>query len=378
LKEPNISHGAQREAAGRASDPADRAAYRQELQTMDSVSQTTALVTTSAAPVATLPNFLLAMPRAPHECPATLYLANDLTTEPSRRGMVSHLKRVARFLTSGRTDDPRLIDWPRLTQTFVARVRSWLLEDGAAPNTVNTILAAIRGVLKQAWRLGQMVSDDYLRAIDVKRAKGQRVDRAGRCLTDGEVRALIVTCCDDPTAAGIRDAALFALAIGAGLRRAELAAVQVADLRAEGDGRQSLIVRGKGNKERVVALCGDARRAVADWLDVRGVEPGPLFVAVDKGGRMHHADGALCGQSIGRMMTKRGKQASVPTFSPHDCRRTFITRLLDNGVDINTAADLAGHANVETTRIYDRRGFRAAQSAVEKVTLFYPGRPAMA
>ena len=58
-------------------------------------------------------------------------------------------------------------------------------------------------------------------------------------------------------------------------------------------------------------------------------------------------------------------------FSPHDLRRTLLTELQDRGVDLSTAAGIAGHANVTTTAAYDRRGDDAKRSALELIHVPY-------
>src|SRR5436190_23919342 len=74
-----------------------------------------------------------------------------------------------------------------------------------------------------------------------------------------------------------------------------------------------------------------AREAIAAWLTVRGPEPGPLFVPVDKAGRIVLR--RLTAESVFDRLAYLAKRAGVQRFSPHDMRRWFISDLLDNGAD---------------------------------------------
>lgn len=324
-------------------------------------------------------SLLLAAAPHPLRCPVTAYLST-LQTKRSRDSMLSSLRRAMRVITgASHADqpylDPRLLNWSVITHTIVARMQQKMLEDGEHPKTIAHTRTAVAQVAGAAFDLELISSDALLRIQRVKRPKGQRVT-TGRCLTPGEIRALFEVCGaeGDHAATGLRDAALLAVAIGCGLRREELSTLDVSAW-SPGSDRDELVVLGKGNKQRRLWLTNGARDAVRDWLDLRGHTAGRLFVAVNKGGRMR-LDCGMSGQSIDAVVRKRFEQAGIASFTPHDCRRTFATGLLDAGVDIATVAKLMGHASIETTRIYDRRGDRAAAAATDHVHIPYVRRAA--
>ena len=114
-----------------------------------------------------------------------------------------------------------------------------------APATVNKMLTVLRGVLKTCWRLGLMDAETYRRAADVANVRAKTLP-AGRGVEREEVAALLEACAADPSPAGRRDAALVAILYGAGLRRAELCGLDLADF---DDAGCALTVRaGKGRR----------------------------------------------------------------------------------------------------------------------------------
>src|ERR1700730_7169511 len=301
--------------------------------------------------------------------PVAVYLAR--LAPSSRRTMRAALDAIASLLSDDRCDAWSL-DWRQLRYRHTTAVRALLADGRYAPSTANRHLAALRGVLKECWRLGYVSAEDFQRASDLEPVRGSRLPR-GRALQPGEVRALFAACEDDDRkkpAMAARDAAILALLYGSGLRRAEAVGLEVADYDRECG---TLKVRGKANKERLGHL-GDASQAALEaWLFVRGVEAGALFVSINRGGRLIYKRG-MSGQAMLYIARRRTVQANVAAFSPHDLRRTFIGDLLDAGADLSTVQQLAGHAQIQTTARYDRRGEATKKRAAKLLHVPYRGR----
>jgi site-specific recombinase XerD len=268
------------------------------------------------------------------------------------------------------------------------------------PATANKILSALRRTLRQAWLLGQMTAEEYSRAIELKPVTGE-TRPTGRELSQDEILALMNACQDDHTPAGVRDAAIIGIMYSAGLRRDEVVRLSVSDF---DPSTGMLIIHGRRNMQRTVYIANGAAAALKDWMASRGSQAGALFVEVNKGGKVLieresmivkpfkviggaevpnkkagqtiYRGGALTSQAVYNMLSKRGAQAGIKNFSPHDLRRTFISHLLDKGTDIATVSKMAGHANIQTTARYDRRPEEAKRKTAELLHVPYQPRKA--
>ncbi len=299
----------------------------------------------------------------PNTHPAERYLAS-LSSPQSRRTMRTALNDIAllhgvkpvtrfdrdQFGREKKHDVTYLAcDWTSLTPQHVASIRTRLIKL-YKPSSVNKILSALRGVLEAAYELELISAEDYQRAVKVKGVRSEPT-LMGRDLSEGELKALVKTCKADKTAAGARDAAMIGVWYTCGIRRTELVRLNLADF--DPTLGKLTIQSSPGRKARTVYVSRGALTALQVWLINRGMEPGSLFYAINKAGKLMRK--SMSAQAAYKRLKKRAEQASVTAFSPHDFRRTFVGDMLDAGADIATVAKLAGHASVTTTARYDRR-----------------------
>jgi integrase len=296
-----------------------------------------------------------------------VYLAG-LGSPGSRRTMRQSLDMVAAMVRPG--TDAFSFPWHELRYQRVAALRSRLAA-AYAPATASRVLCAVRGTLKECWRLGQIPEEHYRRTIDIGGVRGETLP-AGRALPASEIAALLNVCADDPTPAGRRDGALLAMLYATGARRAEACGLDLSDFTLETG--ELKIRRGKGGKARLVYILNGANAWLRDWLELRGAAPGPLFLPVGKSGRI--GTGRLSTQAVYALLAKRARQAGIEDVSPHDLRRSCVTGLLEAGVDLLTVSHLAGHSSPTTTARYDKRGEVAKRSGAGM--LFVPYRGATA
>lgn len=294
--------------------------------------------------------------------PAAAYL-NQLSPT-GRRTQQQALEVIAGMFGRG-VDD---MQWAGLRYSQALQIKA-ALQERYSYSTANKFLSALRGVLKQAYKLGLMTAEEYQRAVMIENVKGERIP-AGRELTAAEIRAIMDNCQADITPAGVRDGALFAMLYTTGARREEIVKVLLSDYDQD---TGKIIITGKRNKQRTVYINNGAADALADWLTIRGSEPGPVFLPIKKGGLIQYGN-MMTPQAVYYMLQKRATAAKVKDFSPHDLRRTFISNMLDAGADIAIIAKIAGHASINTTARYDRRPEEAKRKAAGLLHIPYKKR----
>ncbi|QDT50816.1 Tyrosine recombinase XerC [Symmachiella dynata] len=188
--------------------------------------------------------------------------------------------------------------------------------------------------------------------VESNPAKALRTPRAGKRLPHFLSTEQLATLLETPLANtwdGLRDRAILETLYSAGLRVAELVAVDIEDWDRDAD---VLRVIGKGRKERYAPIGSYAAEALIRWLECRATRPNikpeaRFAVFLNKNG------GRLTTRSIGRMLDKHLKTAGLDRItSPHTLRHSFATHLLDGGADLRSVQELLGHKSLTTTQIY--------------------------
>jgi site-specific recombinase XerD len=261
-----------------------------------------------------------------------------------------------------------------ITKTLVEEYAASLQAEGRAPNTINQRLAAIRWYARKIADLAidygsPEDAQQAARVATVRDVKGERPER-GRHIEQGELSALIEACTADTSPAGIRDAAIIALAWSTGLRRDEISRIELADLTNSTDDSIDIGIIGKGEKVRTVYVNDGAFAALMDWIDRRGNADGSLFVDVNKAGKI--GTGKLSGEALRKMLDKRSQEAKLSKpVTWHDFRRTFAGNLWDAKIDGVTIQKLMGHASQNQTAKYDRRPEATRRAAVKVLHVPY-------
>ncbi len=220
-----------------------------------------------------------------------------------------------------------------------------LADAGMATRTQARRLSCLRQFYGFAYAEGWR-RDDPTSRIDAPRL-GRVLPKV---LGEGDVDALLAAARALAPPHGVMMAALLELLYATGLRVSELVGLPYAAVARDPD---MMVVRGKGDKERLVPLSDPARRAVKDWLVVRAERLGKkkasrwLFPGPGKSGHLTRS-------AFARQLLRVGMAAGIDPrrLSPHVLRHAFATHLLAHGADLRVVQELLGHADIATTEIY--------------------------
>ena len=220
-----------------------------------------------------------------------------------------------------------------------------------ASSAARTVVA-VRGFHRFALRDGLVAHDPAAAVKPPTPAK-----RLPKALPLAEVEAILEAAGAPGTTLALRDRALLELLYGTGARISEAVGLDVDDLAAATSGTpgevgETVLLRGKGGKERIVPVGSYARAALEAYL-VRGR---PELVGAGSGTPalfLNARGGRLSRQSAWTVLVRTAQRAGITrNVSPHTLRHSFATHLLDGGADVRVVQELLGHASVTTTQVY--------------------------
>lgn len=286
----------------------------------------------------------------------------NIASEQTRRNYKQDISEFSAFIGLQHPEEMR-----QITRAHVIAWRETLeKERGLADSTIRRKLSALSSLFDYLCECNAVPDNP----VDgVKRPKANLHEGKTPALSRAQARMLLDAPAPD-TLKGLRDRALLAVLLFHGLRRDEVARLQVRD-RASRQGVPHFRVQGKGKKERFVAINPEAARCIAAYLDMAGHGedlPGPLFRPIKNNATPAGTNKALSGRAICDVVKCYAKQtgllAEIPDrLAPHAMRATAATTALDNGTDIKKVQEMCGHANISTTQLYDRRLSRPEDSA---------------
>jgi len=224
----------------------------------------------------------------------------------------------------------------------------FLRKSGLAEASSQRALSALRTFYRYLSREAGVVDP----MVEVEKSKQAR--RLPKALTVTEIISLIDAAEHPGDPITLRDRALLEVLYGSGARISEITNLEMADIHQFGGTEtQTLKLRGKGGKERIVPLGSFASAAVRDYLvrvrpELAAKSPRPTSALF-----LNRRGTRLSRQSAWTLIVAAAKSAGIEAkVSPHVFRHSYATHLLDGGADIRVVQELLGHASVTTTQIY--------------------------
>lgn len=273
----------------------------------------------------------------------TQYLSNFLS-DRTREAYESDFKDFGKFATSkfGPFSHPRDV-----TKTHVIAYRDFLREK-YSPTSINRKLSALSSLFREL---------QGARVVDINPVEGvkrpQSIARRPRLgFSDEEVNRILDSH-DATTLQGLNTKAVLSFLLYTGCRISEVLAVRVSDIEDRGN-LKVVVIRGKGDKIRTLPLHPKLLKTLLELTERRQKGQGDYLFTRVKGDGLENE--SMRRQSVGELLKTTLRRLKLdPGRSLHSSRRTVISNLLENGARIESVAELAGHANINTTARYNVR-----------------------
>ncbi len=231
------------------------------------------------------------------------------------------------------------------------RLRGYLRKFAPTPVTRARKLSTLRTFVKYLQAAGHLSNDP----TEVLEAPFRR-KKLPKALS--RLQALELLDQEDSGRHPMRDRALLELTYSAGIRVSELVGVNISDIDFK---NQSLLVRGKGSKERIVLFGRTAKSSIQDYIQQERIP------AVSDNALFTNAKGARLTTRMVQYVVKKWcvRVGLPPETSPHTLRHSFATHMLDGGADLKSVQQLLGHESLATTEIYTHVSMERLRTTVD-------------
>jgi len=244
----------------------------------------------------------------------------------------------------------------------ITHIRSWLANlqsTGISRATLARRIVSIRAftywAASQNWIPADIGSD-----LAIPKAHKILPEVLNHSQTQIVLDAIVTKAGEDPTPLNIRDLAIIEVLYATGIRVSEICGLNIQDIDWE---RNTLLVLGKGDKERVVPIGLPALAAVKNWLSTGRSE----FANTNSDDAVFlGARGKRIDQRTVREVVYDAMEAIGSHMSPHGLRHTAATHLLEGGADLRTVQEILGHSSLATTQIYTHVSPERLKTAYEQ------------
>lgn len=244
-----------------------------------------------------------------------------------------------------------------MTRSDMIAYRLYLAESKYAKATKQRMFSVAVRLMNEQHRAGHLkekITDD------VKGFKTNSDETTHTALSKAQAKDMLESI-DNSTKQGKRDYALILMLMKTGIRRAELVALNRADVKMMDGHHVAVIEHGKGDKRRIVKLRVDVYRALEEYLKARGDEGEALFVSFRRGDHPTHS--RMTDKAV-ELLVKKYAPAGIE-LSPHGLRATFATLALEGEASLHQVQYALGHKDPRTTERYQRRKLNLDNNAVD-------------
>ncbi len=278
-----------------------------------------------------------------------LYLrAERNLSEHTLSGYLSDLKQFVDIIKQGRAEP--FLTWDSVTEDDARRFLSTLSKSGTSAMSIRRKLSAMRTFFRYMQRIGDVGYNPFLFLKGPRRSKilpkvisVEDMDKLLNCpmrnLSEGRQGEYSALC----------DTAMFEFLYSTGCRISEAIAIKWGEIDFS---RGTLIVTGKGNKERLVIIGSKALDSLVRLKASLSLSR-PDLTTDESHVFLSSRLQPVSSRFVERRMKKYLEQSELPTdLTPHKLRHSFATHLLDAGADLRSVQEMLGHASLSTTQIY--------------------------